>query len=133
MRWVVEEYFHTIKTAGFNIEQADIAEPEVMIKLVAAIAVAAVTVMQLVKGRDGTTDQSLLEVFEPADQPILEAVSARQAKPHANRTRIRRDRSPSPRGSSLVSAAGPVTMTNLVQKPCAGVSTTSSASNTARP
>jgi Transposase DDE domain len=91
MRWVVEEYFHTIKTAGFNIEQADIAEPEVMIRLVAAIAVAAVTVMQLVKGRDGTTNQSLLEAFEPDDQPILEAISARlegktvrQKNPHPN-------------------------------------------------
>ncbi|WP_229159758.1 IS4 family transposase [Bradyrhizobium brasilense] len=90
MRWVAEEYFHTIKTAGFNIEQADIAEPEIMIKLVAAIAVAAVTVMQLVKARDGTTDQSLLEAFEPADQPILEAISARlegktarQQNPHS--------------------------------------------------
>jgi hypothetical protein len=89
MRWVVEEYFHTIKTAGFNIEQADIAEPGVMVKLVAAVAVAAVTVMQLVKGRDGNTDQSLLEAFEPADQPILEAISvqlegktARQQNPH---------------------------------------------------
>ena len=89
MRWVVEEYFHTIKTAGFSIEQADIAEPEVMIRLVAAIAVAAVTVMQLVKARDGTTGQGLIEAFEANDQPILEAISAglegkteRQKNPH---------------------------------------------------
>jgi len=98
MRWVVEEYFHTIKTAGFNIEQADIAEPEVMIKLVAAVAVAAVTVMQLVKGRDGTTDQSLLEAFEPADQPILEAVSARLEGKTA------RQQNPHPKGSLAFAA-----------------------------
>ena len=54
-----------------------------------AIAVAAVTVMQLVKARDGTTDQSLADAFDPTDQPILEAIStrlegktARQKNPH---------------------------------------------------
>jgi hypothetical protein len=90
MRWVVEEYFHTQKTGGFDIEAADIAEPKAMIRLVAAIAVAAVTVMQLVKARDGASGQSLLEAFDPDDQPILEAISAklegkteRQKNPHA--------------------------------------------------
>ena len=89
MRWVIEEYFHTQKTGGFNIEAADIGNPQVMIRFVAAVVVAAVTVMQLVKARDGTTDQNLVEAFEPSDQPILEAVSAtlegktaRQKNPH---------------------------------------------------
>jgi Transposase DDE domain len=89
MRWGIEEFFHTTKTAGFDIEAADIGEPQVMIKFVAAVAVAAVTVMQLVKARDGTTGQNLADAFEPADQSILEAVStqlegstARQKNPH---------------------------------------------------
>jgi hypothetical protein len=89
LRWTIEEFFHTLKTAGFNIEAADIGDPQVMIKFVAAATVAAVTVMQLVKARDGTTGQSLADAFEPADQPILEAVStqlegktARQKNPH---------------------------------------------------
>jgi Transposase DDE domain len=89
MRWAIEEFFHTLKTAGFDIEAADIGDPQAMIKFVAATAVAAVTVMQLVKARDGTTDQSLADAFEPADQPILEAISAqlegktaRQKNPH---------------------------------------------------
>lgn len=77
MRWVVEEYFHTQKTGGFDIEAADISDPKAMIRFAAAVAVAAVSVMQLVKARDGTTDQSMLEAFEPADQPILEAISAK--------------------------------------------------------
>jgi hypothetical protein len=76
-RWVVEEYFHTQKTGGFDIEAADISDPEAMIRFAAAVAVAAVSVMQLVKARDGTTGQNLLEAFEPADQSILEAVSAK--------------------------------------------------------
>ncbi|MGY3651355.1 hypothetical protein ACVWW2_006646 [Bradyrhizobium sp. LM4.3] len=77
MRWVIEEYFHTQKTGGFDIEAADISDPEVMIRFATAVAVAAVSVMQLVKARGGTTGQTLLEVFEPADQSIIEAVSAK--------------------------------------------------------
>src|SRR5580700_2224800 len=69
-------HWRLLKTAGFDIEDADIGDPQVMIKLVAAVTVAAVTVMQLVKARDGTTDQKLADAFETADQPILEAASA---------------------------------------------------------
>ena len=76
LRWIIEEFFHTLKTAGFDIEAADIGAPQVMIKLVAAATVAAVTVMQLVKARDGTTGQKLLVAFDPIERPILEAVSA---------------------------------------------------------
>ena len=89
LRWTIEEFFRTLKTAGFDIEAADIGDPEVMIRFVAAATVAAVTVMQLVKARDGTTDQALTEAFELADMPILEAISAqlegktaRQQNPH---------------------------------------------------
>jgi hypothetical protein len=89
LRWTIEEFFHTLKTAGFDIEEADIGNPQVMIKFVTAATVAAVTVMQLVKARDGTTDQTLAEAFDPADQFLLEAVStqlegktARQKNPH---------------------------------------------------
>ena len=89
MRWTIEEYFRTLKTAGFDIEAADIGNPQVMIKFVAAIAVAAVTIMQLVKARDGTTGQKLTDTFDPADLPLLEAISrklegktAKQQNPH---------------------------------------------------
>ena len=77
MRWSIEEFFRTLKTAGFDIEEADISDPQVMIKFVAAATVAAVTVMQLVKARDGTTDQQIADAFEPDDQPVLEALSAK--------------------------------------------------------
>jgi hypothetical protein len=77
MRWSIEEYFRLLKTAGFDIEDADIGDPQAMIKFVTAAAIAAIIVMQLVKARDGTTDQQLSDAFEPDDQPILEALSAR--------------------------------------------------------
>jgi hypothetical protein len=90
MRWVIEEFFRMLKTAGFDIEAADIGDPQVMIKFVTAAVVAAVTVMQLVKAREGTTDQQLTDAFEPDDRPVLEAVSAKlegatalQKNPHS--------------------------------------------------
>ncbi len=93
MRWVIEEFFRTLKTAGFNIEDADIGDPRPMTNLVAAATVAAVTVMQLVRAREGTTHQSLADAFDPRDQPVLEAVSsqlegktARQQNPHPEGT-----------------------------------------------
>jgi len=77
MRWTIEEFFRLLKTAGFDIEEADIGDPQAMMKLVTATAVAAVTVMQLVKARDGTTDQQLTDAFELNDRPVLEAISAK--------------------------------------------------------
>jgi hypothetical protein len=91
--WDIEEFFRTLKSAGFDIEEADIGEPEVMIKFVAAAAVAAVTIMQLVRARDGTTEEKLIEAFELDDLPVLEALSAqlegatvRQRNPHPKGT-----------------------------------------------
>jgi hypothetical protein len=77
MRWTIEEFFRTLKSASLNIEDADIGDPQVMMKLVVAAAITAVTVMQLVKARDGTTEQLLTDAFDPEDQPILEALSLR--------------------------------------------------------
>lgn len=89
MRWIIEEFFRTLKTAGFDIEETDISDPRAMINFVAAATTAAVTVMQLVQARDGTTEQTLAQAFEPSDQPLLEALcaklegkTARQKNPH---------------------------------------------------
>ena len=57
MRWSIEEFFRLLKTAGFDIEETDIGDPQAMIKFVRQRF--AVTVMQLV-ARDGTTDRSSL-------------------------------------------------------------------------
>jgi hypothetical protein len=92
-RWIIEDYFRTLKTAGFDIEAAEIEDPDAMVRLVGAVAVTGVTVLQLVRARDGTTDQMMPEAFDPADQPLLEALSAkfegktqRQKNPHPKGT-----------------------------------------------
>jgi hypothetical protein len=93
LRWSIEEFFRTLKTAGFDIEDADIGEPRAMMNLVAAATVAAVTVMQLVKARDGATRQQLTDCFAPEEQRLLDAVSSQlegktalQKNPHPKGT-----------------------------------------------
>lgn len=98
MRWVIEEYFHTLKTGGFDIEDADISDPQAMIRFVGAVAVAAISVMQLVKARDGATGQNLIETFEAADQPILEAISTKLEG------KTERQKNPHPKGSLAFAA-----------------------------
>ena len=92
-RWIIEDYFRTLKTAGFDIEAAELEDPDAMVRLVGAVAVTGVVVLQLVRARDGNTDQMLQEAFDPADQPLLEAISAklegkteRQKNPHLKGT-----------------------------------------------
>ena len=98
MRWSIEEFFRTLKTAGFDIEKADIGDPQVMIKFVVAATVATVTVMQLVKAREGKTDRQLVDAFEPGDQPILEALSVKLEG------RTTRQKNPHPKGSLAFAA-----------------------------
>jgi hypothetical protein len=98
LRWVIEEFFHTLKKASFDIEAADISEPPAMINFVAAATTAAVTIKQLVQARDGTTNQRLTDAFDPDDQPILEAVSA------GLEGNTQRQRNPHPKGSLAFAA-----------------------------
>jgi hypothetical protein len=98
LRWTIEEFFSTLKKAGFDIEAADIGEPPAMINFVAAATVAAVTIKQLVQARDGTTDQRLVDAFDAVDQPILEAISAKLEG------KTDRQRNPHPKGSLAFAA-----------------------------
>ena len=90
-RWIIEDYFRTLKPAGFQIEDADIADPQVMIKFTALAAIAAVTVTQLLRARDNPSGQGLQDAFDPDDRPVIEALckefegpspTARQSNPH---------------------------------------------------
>jgi hypothetical protein len=98
LRWIIEEFFRTLKTAGFDIEAADIGEPQAMINFVAAATIAAVTIKQLVQARDGNTGQPLSDAFDPDDQPLLEVVSAQLEG------KTERQRNPHPKGSLAFAA-----------------------------
>lgn len=88
-RWIIEDYFRTLKTAGFDIEACEIEGPNAMARFVGAAACAAVKVLQLVRARDGGTAQLIADAFDPADRPLIEALAhtlegktARQKNPH---------------------------------------------------
>jgi hypothetical protein len=88
-RWTIEQLFRTLKTQGFDVEALRQAEDGPFEKLVAASLIAAVTVLQLVRERDGAGKCPLEMAFDPDDRPVLETVSAslegkttRQKNPH---------------------------------------------------
>jgi Transposase DDE domain len=90
-RWAIEEYFHTLKTGGFAIEDARVGAPGAMMVLTAAAAAAAVTVMQLIKARDNPLGPPITSLFDAQDCQIIGAVNAdyegpaprpRQKNPH---------------------------------------------------
>lgn len=88
-RWTIEQLFRVYKTKGFDIEAVRIADETPFEKLAAATLIAAVQVLQLVRDREGAGKRPLEDVFDPADQPALEAAcadlegkTARQKNPH---------------------------------------------------
>lgn len=88
-RWTIEQLFRTMKTKGFCMEALRQEEGGPLEKLVTAILVAGVTVMQLVAERDGRAGRPLADAIDPADQPALERVceslegkTEKQKNPH---------------------------------------------------
>ncbi len=88
-RWTIEQVFRTLKTKGFDVEALRQAEGGPLEKLVTASLIAAVTVLQLVRERDGSANRPLSDAFDDDDQPALEAIStslegktAKQKNPH---------------------------------------------------
>ena len=89
-RWWIEQFFRTLKSGSFQIEDSDIGDPRAFMNFAGAASIAAVTVMQLVKARDGGSGQTIEDCFEPEDKPLLKALSkrfegrtARQKNPHS--------------------------------------------------
>jgi len=88
-RWSIEQLFRVMKTKGFNIEAVRIEDTAPFETLAAATLIAAIHVQQMLGDRDGTAQRGLKDVFDPADQPALEAVcttlegkTERQKNPH---------------------------------------------------
>ncbi len=89
LRWTIEQLFRTMKTKGFDIEALRQEPDGPLEKLVTAILIAAIKVMQLVAEREGKAKRPLSDVFDPDDQPALERVcqslegkTAKQKNPH---------------------------------------------------
>ena len=77
LRWTVEQVFRTMKTDGVDVETSQITTPGSLLKLVTIALIAAIRVMQLVMGRDGSTGQPLTDVIaDAAEVPALQAINA---------------------------------------------------------
>jgi hypothetical protein len=75
MRWTIEQVFRTMKTDGVNVETSQITTPGSLLKLVTVALIAAIRVVQLVIGRDGSTGQKLTDVIaDPVEVPALQAI-----------------------------------------------------------
>jgi hypothetical protein len=92
-RWTIEELFRTLKSAGFRIEDTELSDPKAVVTFAGLATIAAVTVMQLVKARDGTTAQRQDDCFEADDAPLIEALS------HRLEGRTDRQKNPHPKAS----------------------------------
>lgn len=96
-RWLIEELFRTLKTRGFDIERVGIAEGPFE-KLAVAALIAAVSVLQLVRERDGVAKRPLTDVLDKQEQTALEAVSAQLEG------KTEKQKNPHPKGSLAFAA-----------------------------
>src|SRR6185312_16093187 len=74
LRWTIEQLFRTMKTKGFDVEALRQEPDGPLEKLVTAILIAAVKVMQVVAEREGQDKRPFSDVFDPDDQPALQRV-----------------------------------------------------------
>jgi len=92
-RWIIEQFFRTLKLQGLQLEDSQLETADRLIKLTAIAARAAAIVMQLVQARDGSTGQQAEIAFTPAQidtlqalLPRLEGKTALQKNPHPPRS-----------------------------------------------
>jgi len=89
LRWTIEELNRAMKGQGMDLEQSQITRANPMKKLAVMALIAATRVIQLVRAREGLTQQKLTDGFNKADQPILkmankkmEGATDQQKNPH---------------------------------------------------
>jgi len=88
-RWVIEQVFRVMKTRGFDIEAVPIQDNAPLKNLGCATLIAAIQIQQMLHDRDGLAARPMTDVFDAADQPVVEAIgktleghTARQRNPH---------------------------------------------------
>lgn len=92
-RWIIEQFFRTLKQQGLQLEDSQLETAERLIKLTAIAARAACTIMQLVQARDGRSAQSAEIAFSREEiatletlLPEVEGKTALQKNPHPARS-----------------------------------------------
>jgi hypothetical protein len=92
-RWLIEQFFRTLKLQGLRIEDSQLATADRLLKLAAIAAKAAAIIMQLVQARDGRDRRPASLAFTGLEIAALAALNARlqgktarQKNPHPNNT-----------------------------------------------
>jgi hypothetical protein len=92
-RWIIEQFFRSMKTQGLRIEDSQLETADGLIKLVAIAAKAAAIVIQLVQARNGSEQLPADIAFSPDEIDVLDAINKRmygttrlQSNPHPKQT-----------------------------------------------
>jgi Transposase DDE domain len=92
-RWIIEQFFRTMKTMGLKIEDSQLQSADRLIKIVAIAAKAAAIIIQLVQARDGHHPQPASLAFRPDEIDALDALNKKlqgktelQKNPHREKT-----------------------------------------------
>lgn len=129
-RWIIEQFFRTLKQQGLQLEDSQLESADRLLKLTAIAARAACTIMQLVQARDGTSGQDARIAFTPHEiETLCALVPTLEGKTPFRRTHTRRNRSHGPLGSSPNSADGMA----IPNPPRQAPSPSDTASNTSKP
>jgi hypothetical protein len=74
-RWIIEQFFRSMKTQGLRIEDSQLETAEGLMKLVAIAAKAAAIVIQLVQARDGSEELPANVAFSSDEIEVLDAIN----------------------------------------------------------
>ena len=92
-RWQIEQVFRVMKTSGFDIEAVALDEIAPLKNLACATLIAAIQIQQMLHDRDGQANRPMEDVYDPADQAIIETIgrtlqgrTERQKNPHPPRS-----------------------------------------------
>ncbi|HEX4078562.1 MAG TPA: IS4 family transposase [Rhizomicrobium sp.] len=93
LRWIIEQFFRTMKSQGLRIEDSQLETAERPMKLVAVAAKAATIVIQLVQARNGGEELPAEFVFSAEEIEVLVAINKTlqgktelQKNPHGRKT-----------------------------------------------
>ena len=75
LRWIIEQFFRSMKSQGLQIEDSQLETAEGLIKLVAIAARAACIVIQLVQARNGGEELPAEFVFSAEEIDMLKAIN----------------------------------------------------------
>lgn len=84
-RWIIEQFFRTLKKQGLQIEDSQVETVERLLKLVAIAARATLITMQLTQARHGNSALQAPVVFSKAEIETLQALNTSYHKPTQSR------------------------------------------------